>query len=176
MEDTICPDGSSPVWYPDQTNDTCALSATCRGRCGKCVTSSSSSIAWVNLCGDGSLDPGEECDDGNTRDGDCCSGLCRTEPNCICSVENVPTLSSSSSLSQSSGSAVGTCRDSDGGMVPAVKGTVTFGATPYTQTFNDSCLDAGTIIEWLCLPDGLDPQWVHVPCPGGAACVDGACQ
>lgn len=31
-------------------------------------------------CGDGSVDPGEECDDGNTRSGDGCSLICRVEP------------------------------------------------------------------------------------------------
>lgn len=34
----------------------------------------------VTLCGDGLIDPGEECDDGNTADGDCCSATCRFEP------------------------------------------------------------------------------------------------
>jgi cysteine-rich repeat protein len=29
------------------------------------------------LCGDGSLDPGEECDDGNTADGDRCDSTCK---------------------------------------------------------------------------------------------------
>ena len=31
-------------------------------------------------CGDGSVDPGEECDDGNYVDGDCCSASCTVEP------------------------------------------------------------------------------------------------
>ena len=31
-------------------------------------------------CGNGVLDPGEECDDGNVFDGDCCSSTCRFEP------------------------------------------------------------------------------------------------
>ncbi len=32
-------------------------------------------------CGDGAIDsPGEECDDGNFSDGDCCSRLCRLDP------------------------------------------------------------------------------------------------
>src|SRR5262249_21975724 len=31
-------------------------------------------------CGNGVHDPGEECDDGNTIDGDCCSAVCRFEP------------------------------------------------------------------------------------------------
>jgi len=31
-------------------------------------------------CGDGIVDPGEDCDDGNILDGDCCSALCQFEP------------------------------------------------------------------------------------------------
>lgn len=31
------------------------------------------------FCGDGKLDPGEECDDGNTTDGDGCSAVCTNE-------------------------------------------------------------------------------------------------
>jgi cysteine-rich repeat protein len=33
-------------------------------------------------CGDGHVDPGEECDDGNTRNGDGCSAACHHEPVC----------------------------------------------------------------------------------------------
>jgi cysteine-rich repeat protein len=36
--------------------------------------------ALGGLCGNGSLDPGEECDDGNTVGGDGCSALCLNEP------------------------------------------------------------------------------------------------
>lgn len=32
------------------------------------------------LCGNGTLDPGEQCDDGNTVDGDCCAADCTLEP------------------------------------------------------------------------------------------------
>jgi cysteine-rich repeat protein len=31
------------------------------------------------VCGNGRLEPGEECDDGNTADGDCCSSTCQYE-------------------------------------------------------------------------------------------------
>ena len=31
-------------------------------------------------CGNGQLDPGEECDDGNDYDGDCCSSTCQLKP------------------------------------------------------------------------------------------------
>ena len=34
----------------------------------------------AGVCGDGVLNPGEECDDGNTLNGDCCSSTCRFEP------------------------------------------------------------------------------------------------
>src|SRR5947199_241739 len=34
----------------------------------------------VRRCGDGVLDPGEQRDDGNVQDGDCCSSTCRFEP------------------------------------------------------------------------------------------------
>lgn len=33
----------------------------------------------IDTCGDGFLDPGEECDDDNTQDGDCCSSVCELE-------------------------------------------------------------------------------------------------
>jgi cysteine-rich repeat protein len=35
--------------------------------------------AQQNVCGDGTLDVNEECDDGNTADGDCCSSACTFE-------------------------------------------------------------------------------------------------
>jgi cysteine-rich repeat protein len=34
----------------------------------------------LDVCGDSYVDPGEECDDGNTADGDCCSSACRAAP------------------------------------------------------------------------------------------------
>jgi len=34
----------------------------------------------IGLCGNGDLDPGETCDDGNNVSGDCCSADCRLEP------------------------------------------------------------------------------------------------
>jgi cysteine-rich repeat protein len=38
------------------------------------------SCAWVeDRCGNGTLDAGEECDDGNKNDGDCCSSSCKFE-------------------------------------------------------------------------------------------------
>jgi cysteine-rich repeat protein len=36
--------------------------------------------ATPGLCGNGNVDPGEQCDDGNTVNGDCCSATCHFEP------------------------------------------------------------------------------------------------
>ena len=40
------------------------------------------------LCGDGIVDPGEACDDGNTTDGDGCSSACEIETSCSDGVQN----------------------------------------------------------------------------------------
>ena len=37
-------------------------------------------FAWIDMCGNAALDPGEACDDGNRTDGDCCSSTCQPEP------------------------------------------------------------------------------------------------
>jgi len=44
-------------------------------------------------CGNGVVDVGETCDDGNARPGDGCSGLCRIEPNYACPTVNAPCVS-----------------------------------------------------------------------------------
>jgi len=57
------------------------------------ITRGAARIGWYGLwflalalgtnalaaCGDGTLDPGEQCDDGNSADGDCCSATCQFE-------------------------------------------------------------------------------------------------
>jgi cysteine-rich repeat protein len=39
-----------------------------------------STFTGTRTCGDGVLDPGEQCDDGNRLDGDCCSSTCQLDP------------------------------------------------------------------------------------------------
>lgn len=44
-----------------------------------------------SVCGNGELEDGEECDDSNTDDGDCCSSTCQFEPaGAICPLDNNP--------------------------------------------------------------------------------------
>ncbi len=42
------------------------------------------------LCGNGLLEAGEQCDDGNSRPGDGCSGLCQIEPGYACPTPGQP--------------------------------------------------------------------------------------
>jgi cysteine-rich repeat protein len=59
------------------------FSSTVRDRIRTVVNSASCLSAVVpGVCGDGFLDAGEECDDGNTTDGDGCSAACTREPAC----------------------------------------------------------------------------------------------
>ncbi|MCP4006504.1 MAG: S8 family serine peptidase, partial [bacterium] len=41
---------------------------------------SGAGVIFFPICGDGTLDPPEQCDDGNTSAGDCCSPTCEFEP------------------------------------------------------------------------------------------------
>ncbi len=59
-----CTGGVCIAGPPASDGDPCSVDGVCEG--GRCST-----------CGDGSVDVGEECDDGNTVDGDGCEGDCR---------------------------------------------------------------------------------------------------
>ena len=52
----------------------------CSGECG----GSGGSGGTGTLCGNGELDAGEQCDDGNPLQGDGCNGVCNLEPNFAC--------------------------------------------------------------------------------------------
>src|SRR3989339_1199912 len=68
--DTVC--ASNGLLCEELSEPPCA-------RCVETSASSSSTSSVAPRCGDGFLDPGEECDDGNPRNGDYCSVLCRWE-------------------------------------------------------------------------------------------------
>jgi len=57
-------------------SQTCTKEPTCRvgGKTGVCSTT----------CGNGNIEPGEQCDDGNGADGDGCSSTCKTESGFSC--------------------------------------------------------------------------------------------
>src|SRR5688572_8948768 len=59
------------------------------GTAGACSGSDCNGID----CGNGVIEDGEICDDGNGRPGDGCSGLCRVEPNFECNEPGEPCVS-----------------------------------------------------------------------------------
>ena len=77
--DTQTPPANPPApltAYGTAFGSTFVLYGTCQGI---------ESIYVGNKCGNGLLDAGEDCDDGNHEDGDCCSGTCTAETGNICS-------------------------------------------------------------------------------------------
>jgi fibro-slime domain-containing protein len=64
---------------------TCTMEPICRGTDGTGPTH-----ACAATCGNGNLEPGEECDDGNLVDGDGCSKTCTTEPEFTCTTQTNP--------------------------------------------------------------------------------------
>jgi cysteine-rich repeat protein len=64
---------------PDSPDDSC--------------TSNCSDVQMMGVCGDGHVDKGETCDDGNTTPGDGCSGVCMIEPGYTCPTPGMPCVS-----------------------------------------------------------------------------------
>lgn len=66
--------------------DGCSPTCQLEPHCGTYAPGSTTAGAYQCFarCGDGSIAPGEDCDDGNTRSGDGCSATCRVEPGWAC--------------------------------------------------------------------------------------------
>jgi fibro-slime domain-containing protein len=54
------------------------------GCVGAACSADDTPVGGGSLCGNGKLDEGEQCDDGNSQPGDGCSGTCKLEPNFSC--------------------------------------------------------------------------------------------
>lgn len=144
--------------------------------CGIESCSSSSSISASNsssvatLCGNGTVDPGEECDDGNQISYDGCNATCHTVP-CDC-----PPNADCVCVQPSSSSSVSACTEADCGIAPG---------TP-----NTTCPD-GSLAGPVCQRNNAgECAWDVIECPstsssepsitsssgGGApSCGDGVC-
>ncbi len=77
------------AWHITGDRDFAPIAAACfwsaeEGECRGCGPKSQSSRECSNVCedgcGNGVLDNGETCDDGNMYDGDCCDSTCQLEP------------------------------------------------------------------------------------------------
>ena len=101
------------------------------------------------VCGNGFLDPGEQCDDGNTVAGDCCSPTCQFEPAGQACPSTTPCLAAT------------TC---DGAGVCG-------GGTPTTAACNDgnTCTTADTCAGGVCVGGPA------LNCNDGNVCTDDTC-
>jgi cysteine-rich repeat protein len=110
-----------------------------------------------NTCGNGILEPGEQCDDGNTGNGDCCSSTCQFEP--------VSTV----------------CRPAAGGCDIADTCTGASGACPADAKSTGVCRPAADVCDVAescdgvgndCPADGFQPATVE--CRASAGVCDSA--
>ncbi len=75
----LCP-GSCAVWFDGCNTCQCGVVPACTKRfCAPNEIEPAECLEFGSPCGNGVLDPGEECDDGNTANGDGCSYDCRVE-------------------------------------------------------------------------------------------------
>jgi len=131
------------------------------------------------ICGNGILEVGEQCDDGNQLDGDCCSSACRRDPpGTACTIGNV--------CADAACDAAGVCQFTrfntnpcDDGSACTVADTCSLGSCVGTPR---SCDDAN-----VCTTDSCDPATgcVNTPrsgpcddhdaCTTGDACAGGRC-
>ena len=71
----VAEDFSVGTLYDDCGMVGCSYSAYVNDHCDAGQTN----YCWLPDCGNGTLNPGEQCDDGNLAGGDCCSATCRLE-------------------------------------------------------------------------------------------------
>jgi cysteine-rich repeat protein len=78
---TSCGTGGASCVTCDPTRADICTNGTCSCGVGPACAAGQACVngTCVVLCGNGALDPGEQCDDGNTQDGDCCSATCQFE-------------------------------------------------------------------------------------------------
>ncbi|MDD4319901.1 MAG: DUF4215 domain-containing protein, partial [Candidatus Peribacteraceae bacterium] len=178
-----CVDGRCTNNHMCQTVIDCAIS-DCKARnvpgCSdRCMVqpgwtcSGSPSVCTLANCGDGSLDTGEACDDGNMSSGDGCSTLCVIEKDWTCSIATQPSV-----CRWDYG-----CYDSDGGKNYGEWGhaRVTYKdneGREVTVDNRDRCRNNdyydNILIEAYCSPATGLPTEVFYPCPNGCK-GDGYC-
>lgn len=81
--DRVCSEAHAQCVLPEQADacatradgETCSFPGVSEGRCIE-------RVCFATGCGNGFLEPGELCDDGNTFDGDGCSADCRSDETC----------------------------------------------------------------------------------------------
>jgi cysteine-rich repeat protein len=140
-----------------------------------------------DVCGDGVLASGEQCDDGNTSAGDCCSPTCQFEAGGLCDDENPCTAGDTCQAGTCMGMAAPglDCREAQRGVVQLTNRSPdtadkfnwkwTLGPTTSAEFGNPA---AGLTSYDLCVYDttGGTPRvaW-HASIPGGGLCSGRPC-
>ena len=124
--------------------ETVVIKAVARDALSRTTTIQVSGSSSNSECGNGTVDAGEQCDDGNTNDGDCCSATCQFE-------------SAGSSCSDANACTTVDVCDGVGQCV---------GSAPVVCAPSDQCHDAGVCDSGTGLCS--DP-----PAPSGQPCDDG---
>ena len=121
----------------------------------------------ASVCGNGVVEPGEQCDDGNTLDGDCCSSTCQFDP------AGAPCTGTNVCLTATTCDGAGVC----GGGTP----------TPGACNDGNPCTTADTCAGGVCVggpalncddgnvctTDSCNPATGCVNTPNTAPCDDG---
>ena len=121
----------------------------------------------ASICGNGVVEPGEQCDDGNTLDGDCCSSTCQFDP------AGAPCTGTNVCLTATTCDGAGVC----GGGTP----------TPGACNDGNPCTTADTCAGGVCVggpalncddgnvctTDSCNPTTGCVNTPNTAPCDDG---
>ncbi len=86
---TACTDNCSSFGYQCGNQTICGVETDCSAEVGGCSIGSECDNfgQCISLCGNGIIDEGEECDDGNTDPTDGCLNTCTIEINFVCSGE-----------------------------------------------------------------------------------------
>ena len=120
----------------------------------------------INVCGNGVLDAGEQCDDGNTLAGDCCSPTCKFEPlGSPCTAASVCTNNACNGAGACGFLSFNAIPCTDGN-VCTVGDTCTLGACLGTPA---NCDDANVCTTDFCTPPAVG--CVHLA--NALACDDG---
>src|SRR5947208_2846994 len=121
----------------------------------------------VAICGNGLLAPGEQCDDGNTLDGDCCSSTCQFEP------AGAPCASPTPCLTATTCDGAGVC----GGGTPTLAACNDGNACTTADTCAGGVCVGGPALNCndgnVCTDDACNPATGCVNTPNTAPCTDG---
>lgn len=137
------------------------------------VASQAALSAALTTCGDGALQAGESCDDGNTVGGDCCSAICTFEP--IAAACDDGSLCSSGGLCDGGGVCSGVvvvCADANPCTDDACDDAVGCTFTPNAEACDDgnACTFGDLCGGGACQPGG------PLACDDSNVCTDESCE